>query len=125
MRLSGIIFQHDLGTDDHVVPASAPGAYAAGQSARFTFQIASGGSKSAAEQLEMRTHLFRDRIEVWESAAMPVETNAKNRASFFARGAVEVPNGLDAGKYMVRVDITDKTQPVPVSAWQWTKLTVQ
>jgi hypothetical protein len=73
----------------------------------------------------MRTRLFRDGIEVWESAAMPVETDAKNKASFFARGAIEVPNGLDPGNYMVRVDITDKAQPNPVSAWQWAKLTVQ
>jgi VWFA-related protein len=124
LRLSGIVFQHALGTDDHVVPASRLNAYSAGQSARFTFQIASGGPKSAIDRLEMRTHLFRDGVEVWESAAMPVETDAKNRASLFARGAIEVPKGLDPGRYTVRVDITDKTQPDPVRAWQWTKLTV-
>ena len=125
LRLSGIVFQHALGTDDHVVPASEPNVYSAGQRARFTFQIASGGAKPSIERLEMRTRLFRDGIEVWESAAMPVETDAKNKASFFARGAIEVPNGLDPGNYMVRVDITDKAQPNPVSAWQWAKLTVQ
>ena len=73
----------------------------------------------------MRTGLFRDGVQVWESAAAPVETDAKKTASLFARGSLEIPKGLDAGKYMIRVDVGDKTQPDAVSAWQWAKLTLR
>jgi VWFA-related protein len=125
LRLSGIVFQHALGTDDHVVPAAGPNSYSAGQSARFAFQIASGGAQSKTTQLAMRTRLFRDGVEVWNSAAMPVETDAKKAPSFFARGILEVPKRLDPGKYMVRLDIFDKARPDTVSAWQWARLTVQ
>ncbi len=125
LRLSGIVFQHALGTDDHVVPAARPSVYLAGQTARFAFQIASGGQSPKAEELAMRTRLFRDGVQVWESTPMPVETDVKKAASFFARGSFEVPKGLDAGRYMVRVDISEKAQPDTVSAWQWAKLTIE
>lgn len=123
-RLSGIVFQHSLGTDDHVVPARGPSVYSPGQDARFAFQIVANGPRPKAERLAMRTRLFRDGAQVWESASMPVETDAKKSASFFASGSLEVPKGLDPGKYMVRVDISDKASPATVSAWQWAKLTV-
>ena len=125
LRLSGIVFQHSLGTDDHVVPAFAPSVYSAGQSARFAVQIISGGPKPKPEELEMRTRLFRDGVEVWGSAAIPVESDATKTASLFARGALEIPKGLDPGKYIVRVDIGDKGQPDTVAAWQWAKLTLR
>ena len=125
LRLAGIVFQHALGTDDHVVPAAGPSVYAAGQSARFAFQIASRGPQPRAERLAMRTLLFRDGVEVWEGAAMPVETDVKKAANFFATGSLEVPKGLDPGKYMLRVDLIDKAQPDTVRAWQWARLTVQ
>ena len=126
LRLSGIVFQHALGTDDHVVPAAGPSVYSAGQSASFAFQIASsGGPRPEASRLAMRTRFFRDGVEVWKSVAMPVETAATKAASFFVRGSLEVPKGLDPGTYMVRVDIGDKAWPDTVSAWQWAKLTVR
>jgi hypothetical protein len=124
LRLSGIVFQHALGTDDHVVPAAGPSVYSAGQRAGFAFQIASSGPQPQADRLVMRTRLFRDGVQVWESAAMPVETDAKKAASFFVRGSLEVPK-VDPGKYMLRVDISDRALPDTVSAWQWAKLTVQ
>jgi VWFA-related protein len=125
LRLSGIMFQHALGTDDHVVPAFTPNFYSAGQSARFAFQITSVGPKPKAEQLEMRTHLFRDGVEVWKSAPAPLATDATKTAGLFASGAVDVPKGLDPGSYMVRVDIGDKDTPDTASAWQWAKLTLR
>jgi hypothetical protein len=125
LRLSGILFQHALGTDDHVVPASVPSVYSAGQSARFAFQITSSGSKTKVEQLEMRTRLFRDGVEVWKSAATPLATDAAKTAGVFARGSLEVPKGLDPGNYMVRVDVEDKGTPDAASAWQWAKLTLR
>jgi hypothetical protein len=121
MHLSGIVFQHDLGTDDHVVPASGPIVYSAGQTASFTFQIASGGSKPKVERLAMRTRLFRDGVEVWHSTPVPVAADA----AYFAKGSLEVPKGLDAGDYRVRVDIEDKDAPDTASAWQWAKLRVR
>ncbi len=124
LRLSGIVFQHALGTDDHVVPAAGPSVYSAGQTARFAFQIASAGPQPKAQQLLMRTRLFRDGVQVWESTAMPVESDAQKRPSFFARGSLEVPK-VDPGRYMVRVDVSDKALPDTVSAWQWAKLTVE
>lgn len=125
MRLSGIVFQHALGTDDHVVPAVGPSVYAPGQIARFAYQIASAGPQAKAERLAMRTRLFRDGVQTWESTAMPVEADEKKMANFFARGSLEVPRGLEPGKYMLRVDIVEKVHPDTVSAWQWAKLTVQ
>ena len=125
LRLSGIVFQHALGTDDHVVPAEGPNVYSAGQSARFAFQIASNGPRPQAEQLAMRTRLFRDGVEVRESAAIPLETDATKAASFFVRGTEEVPPGLEPGVYLLRVDIVDKSQPDNLDAWQWARLTVR
>ena len=125
LRLSGIMFQHALGTDDHVVPAFAPSFYSAGQSARFAFQIISAGPKPKVEQLEMRTRLFRDGVEVWQSAATPLTTDASKTAGLFAGGSLDVPKGLDPGNYMVRVDLGDKAQPDTVTAWQWAKLTLR
>ncbi len=55
---------------------------------------------------------------------MPVESDAQKRPSFFARGSLEVPK-VDPGRYMVRVDVSDKALPDTVSAWQWAKLTVE
>jgi hypothetical protein len=75
---------------------------------RFALQIASGGPKPRVEQLEMQTRLFRDGVQVWESAAARVETDAKRPAGRCARGSREVPKGLDAGRYVVRVDVGDK-----------------
>jgi hypothetical protein len=107
------------------VPAAGPSVYAAGQNVRFAFEIASGGPQPEADRLTMRTRLFRDGAQVWESAAMNVETDAKKAASFFASGSLQVPKGLDPGKYMLRLDISEKERPDIVSAWQWAKLTVQ
>ena len=124
MRLSGIVFQHALGTDDHVVPAARPSVYEPGQSAAFAFQIVSGRPQVRADRLVMRARFFRDGAEVWESAAMPIESDAPKGASFFARGSLEVPK-VDPGKYMVRMDVSEKTLPDTVSAWQWARLTVE
>jgi hypothetical protein len=124
LRMSGIVFQHDLGTDDHVVPAFLPGAYSAGQVARFSFQIASSGPKPKIERLEMRTRLFRDGVEVWHSGVSPLVADTKKTEGFFASGSLEVPKGLDPGRYLVRVDVEDKDTPDAASVWQWAKLTL-
>jgi hypothetical protein len=125
LRLSGIVFQHATGTYDHVVPAFRSSIYSPGQSARFSFQIASSGAKPQLGQLEMRTRLYRDGVEVWESEAMPVEADATKIAGTFVKGSLEVPKTIDPGNYLVRVDVSDKAQPDTAGAWQWAKLTVQ
>jgi len=125
LRLSGIVFQHDLGTDDHVVPAFLPGAYSAGQVARFSFQIASSGPKPKIERLEMRTRLFRDGVEVWHSGETPLGADTKKAEGYFASGSLEVPKGLDPGRYLVRVDVGDKDTPDAASVWQWARLTLR
>ena len=125
LRLSGIVFQHDLGTDDHIVPAAGPSVYSAGQIARFEFQIAANGPKPKVDRLEMRTRIFRDGVEVWKSGETPVEADATKTTGYFAKGTLEVPKGLDPGGYMVRVDVGDKDTPDAASAWQWAKLRVR
>ena len=125
LRLYGIVFQNALGTDDHVVPAAGSNGYRAGQRARFAVQIVSTGPLPEVGLLAIRTRLFRDGVEVWKSAAMPVETDAKKAANLFARGSLEVPEGLDPGKYLLRVEIVEQARPDTISAWQWAKLTLQ
>jgi len=125
LRLSGVVFQHAVGTYDHVVPALGPSAYSAGQRARFSFQIVSSGPKPQIEQLQMLTRIFRDGAEVWESAPMPVEADATKIAGIFVKGSLEIPKGLDPGNYLVRVDVSDKARPETPNAWQWAKLKVQ
>jgi hypothetical protein len=58
-----------------------------------------------------RARLFRDGVEVWKSAAMPVETAAFKTAGLFARRWLDIPKNLAPGNYMVREDIGDKAQP--------------
>jgi hypothetical protein len=94
LRLSGIVFQHDLGTDDHVVPAFLPGVGPA---------------------------YFVHGVEVWDSGATPLDT--KKAEGYFASGSLKVPKGLGPGKYLVRVDVADNYTPNAASAWQWAKLT--
>ena len=114
-RLSGMVFAHDLGTDDHVVPAERPNVYSAGQTVRFRFQF----EGRAATPFTLRTRLFRDGVEVWqsESAALVVD------AAKFAGGSLVVPTGLGAGTYAMRVDVEDPAG-TPL-AWQWAKLRIR
>jgi VWFA-related protein len=125
LRMSGIVFQHDLGTDDHVIPAFLPDVYAAGQVARFSFQIASNGPKPKLERMEMRTRLYRDGVEAWHSEATPLAADNKKSEGYFATGSIAVPKGLDPGKYLLRVDVEDKDAPGTSTVWQWAKLNLR
>jgi hypothetical protein len=124
LRLSGIVFQHDLGEDDHVVPAAGPGVYAPGQSAPFSFQIASNGPKPQIDRLAMRTRLFRDGVEVWHGEATPVVAEQLKSEGYFAKGSISVPK-VSAGQYLLRVDIEGKDTPDTPAAWQWARLRVR
>jgi VWFA-related protein len=121
VRLSGIVFQHDLGIDDQVAPASVPGVYSAGQTAGFSFQISWNGARPNMDRLEIRTRLYRDGVEVWHSMSAPIAADAAN----FARGSLQVPAGLNPGNYLLRVDIEDRYTPYTPTAWQWAKLRVR
>lgn len=121
LRLSGILFQHDLGIDDQLVPASVPGVYSAGQTARFSFRISWNGTKPNMDRLDIRTRLYRDGAEVWHSMSEPVAADPAN----FARGSLQIPAGLDPGNYLLRVDLEDKDTPYRPAAWQWAKLRVR
>jgi VWFA-related protein len=121
LRLSGIVFQHDLGIENQLVPASVPGVYSIGQTARFSFQISWNGARPNLDRLEIRTRLYRGGAEVWHSISAPVAADPAN----FAGGSLRVPAGLDPGDYLLRVDLEDKyTHGLPV-AWQWAKLRVR
>ena len=128
VRLSGIVFQHALGTDGHVVPAAGPNLYSSGQSAPFAVQIVAAGNSLRPDGLAMRLHLFRDGVEAWKSAPIPVESGVKESPKttmFLAKGSITIPKGMEPGKYLMRVDLCDQAQPDTVTAWQWAKLTVK
>ncbi len=115
LHLSGVVFQHDLGTDDHVLPAPGPNTYTAGQTVPFVFQIG-GAAKPGGWQ--MRTRLFREGVQLWQSAASAVEGPT-------VKGALEVPKGLAPGTYLLRVDLASQTDPEHPAAWQWARLTLR
>jgi len=119
MYLSGIVFEHDLGTDDHIVPSSHPEVYAAGDVVRFSFQVI--GAKPAINRMETRTRLFRDGVEVSQSSPSRMESGSEKSGSF-AKGSLEIPKELAPGDYQLRVDAERGGQ---IAAWQWTKLTLQ
>ena len=96
------------------LPASAPGAYSGGQVARLSFQIVPGAAKPKPGQLEMRTRLFRDGVEVWQSGLTPAQIGAANLVA----ASLPVPNGLGAGEYLLRVDVNAKDAPDSSAAWQ-------
>ncbi len=125
IRLGGIIFPHALGIDDHVVPSARPIAYPPGQNVRFVVQIIPKGISLKPEAWALQTRLFRDGIEVWKSAPAPIEPNEKKAPLFLARGSLTIPNTIEPGKYLVRVDLSDKSAPESVLAWQWGRLTVE
>jgi hypothetical protein len=121
LRLSGILFQHDLGIDGQLVPASVPGVYSMGQTARFSFQISWNGARPNMDHLEIRTRLYRGGAEVWHSMSKPVAADPAN----FVRGSLLVPAGLAPGNYLLRVDLEDKYTRDTPAAWQWAKLRVR
>ena len=125
VRLGGIIFPHALGTDDHVVPSARPIAYPPGQNVRFVVQIIPKGVPLNPEAWALQTRLFRDGVEVWKSEPAPIEPNEKKAPLFLARGSLTIPNTIEPGKYLVRVDLSDKSAPESVLAWQWGRLTVE
>jgi len=86
----------------------------------FSFQIESGGRKPQRERLEMRTRVFRDGIEVWQSSLTPVSAGPAN-----FKGALVVPKDLGPGRYLIRVDVRAQGTPDAASAWQWANLRVR
>ncbi len=114
LRLSGIVFQHDLGTDNHILPATMPRVYSGGQRVAFVVRI---WPAPPADGLLMLTRLYRNGTQVWESAPTPV-------AGPTAAGSFEVPRGLDPGSYLVRVEVAGKAADNAL-AWQWARLTLR
>ena len=114
LKLSGIVFQHDLGTDNHILPATMPRVYSAGQRVSFVVRIWPSPLEAG---LLMLTRLYRNGAQVWESAPTPV-------AGPIASGSFDVPRGLDPGRYLVRVEVAGKAADSAL-AWQWAKLTLR
>ena len=73
----------------------------------------------------MRTRLYRDGVEVWHSDPAPLAAETTKTEGYFAEGSLEVPKGLNAGRYLVRVDVVDKDAPDTANVWQWAKLTLR
>ena len=121
LALSGIVFGNWSGVDDHVRPATVPADFAAGDRAQFALQIINGGSTP----LTLRTGLFRDGVEVYESRATPVITGASMTGRAFTNGALQIPADLPPGDYLVRVEVEDGNPPPHHGrAWQWARLAI-
>jgi VWFA-related protein len=121
LALSGVVFLRSVGVEDHVRPATGPGDYAPGERAEFTLQIINPPDS----RLTIRTHLFHDGAQVYESEAKPIETSASKATPFFTRSAIDIPSSLDPGDYLMRVDVGDQLpSPHQAKAWQWARLSV-
>ncbi|HXJ95756.1 MAG TPA: VWA domain-containing protein [Terriglobia bacterium] len=121
LALSGIFFQRSQAVDNDVRPATGSMDYAPGERAQFTLQIIN----APATPLTMRTRLFRDGAEVYESPATPVEMGTPRAGRAFTRGAIEIPANLEPGDYLMRVEVEDQLPPPRhAKAWQWVRLGV-
>jgi VWFA-related protein len=121
LALSGIVFGRSAGVDDHVRPAIGPPDYAPGERAQFTLQIINAPDSP----LTIRTRLFRDGAQVYESPAMPVETSKPTAGRAFTSGAIDLPASLEPGDYQLRVEVEDQIPPPHhAQAWQWARLDV-
>lgn len=121
LALSGIVFGRSAGVDDHVRPAIGPPDYAPGERAQFTLQIINAPDSP----LTIRTRLFRDGAEVYQSPARPVETAKPAAGGAFTSGAIDLPASLEPGDYLLRVEVEDQLPPPRhAQAWQWARLDV-
>ncbi len=122
LALSGIVFQHSQGVEDHVRPATGARNYAPGERAEFALQVIN----APEAPLIMRTRLFRDSSQVHEGPPQPVDARAPKVAGrFFTHAAIKIPQDLAPGDYLLRVDVEDQLPPPNhVWAWQWARLTV-
>jgi hypothetical protein len=122
LALSGIAFQRSLGVEDHVRPATGPRDYAPGERAEFALQIIN----APVAPLTIRTSLFRDGAQVYETAAKPIEARASKTAGrFFTHSAIDIPSSLEPGDYLMRVDVEDQLSPRHhARAWQWARLSI-
>jgi VWFA-related protein len=122
LALSGIVFQHSLGVEDHVRPATGARSYAPGERAEFALQVINAPDAP----LIMRTRLFRDGSQVHEGPPQPVDAGSPKVAGrFLTHAAIAIPADLAPGDYLLRVDIEDQLPPPShARAWQWARLTV-
>jgi VWFA-related protein len=123
LALSGVVFQHSLGVEDHVRPAAGPSEYVPGERAEFALQIIN----APRGPLSIRTRLFRDGAQVYESSPEPVDTGAAKAAGrVFTHSSIQIPANLEPGDYLMRVDVEDQlTPPRHTQAWQWARLRVR
>ncbi len=122
LALSGIVFQHSLGVEDHVRPATGARSYAPGERAEFALQVINAPDAP----LIMRTRLFRDGSQVHEGPPQPLDASSPKVAGrFLTHAAIDIPKDVAPGDYLLRVDVEDKLLPPRhARAWQWARLTV-
>ena len=73
----------------------------------------------------MRTRLFRDGAEVYESPAAPVAMGTRKAGRAFTSAAIEIAANLQPGDYLMRVEVEDQLPPPRhAKAWQWVRLRV-
>ncbi len=122
LALSGIVFQHSLGVEDHVRPAAGARSYVPGERAEFALQVINAPDAP----LILRARLFRDSSQVHEDPPQPVDARSPKTADrFLTHAAIEIPADLAPGDYLLRVDIEDQfPSPSHALAWQWARLSV-
>ena len=121
MALSGIVFETSRAVYDHVRPAIGSSDYAPGERAQFAFEIIN----PTAGPLTMRTRLFRDGAQAYESPATPVAMGERKAGHAFTSAVIEIPANLQPGDYLMRVEVEDQMSPPHQSkAWQWVRLRV-
>jgi hypothetical protein len=119
--VGGIILDGSFAVDGHVRPANAPTEFAAGERAKFTFQVMNGSGP-----MSVRARLFRDGKEVFAGTPASVNLEKSSGVEPFAKSELELPADLEPGEYFVRLDLkrSGEGEDVPV-AWQWTRLRVR
>jgi len=121
LALSGIFFQRSQAVYDHVRPANGSSDYAPGERAEFALQIINAPSAP----LTMRTRLFHEGAQVYQSPATPIQLGAPKAGRAFTKAAIEIPANLQPGEYLLRVEVEDQLPPPRhAKAWQYVRLGV-
>lgn len=119
LALSGLVFRSLTAVDDHVRPATGSNDYAPGERADFAYQVINARDPG---KLSAKVALFRDGKQIYQAPEEPVRTESgKTGARFFAHSALQIPSGLEAGEYFLRVTVRDG----PSESWQWARIGVR
>ena len=76
--------------------------------------------------LIVRTRLFHDGTQIYESPAKPITPGAATAGRLFNHGSLEIPADLVPGEYLMRVEVENAhSQATHPRAWQWARLSIR